>query len=117
MPHDTLGKIPEEDKDIKQADQMVSGDDKVRAQLSRLRLMVQYAEQDIALQSDAANHAAPQGRRAKVETLVRFLKDHIGNGVFVLQGRLELDSLYQHYGVASESEQRAEQPSLGKNGL
>jgi hypothetical protein len=69
------------------------------ANLSRLLLMLQYADDDLKIQYSLASHNAQEVLRKKIKELVAFLESNRDKGVFVLSANNNLTSYSRHYGI------------------
>ncbi len=106
-------KSPAEYKDFAdKIDAMLQGADVVRqaherdpvlvAHLMRLRLMLEYAARDIAIQRLRAEKAPRAEIQARVDELAEFLKKNADEGVFLWHQRLEPAGQYKRYGLAKK---------------
>jgi hypothetical protein len=69
------------------------------ANLQRLRLMLDFARRDLALQQMRAGHAPTAAVRAGVEQLVTFLQSSADHGVFLMRGEGDLARYLKQYKV------------------
>ncbi len=71
----------------------------VRANLSRLLLMLQYAGYDLKIQEQVAAHATNETILATMKKLLLFLKANKDKGVFIISDKNDLSWLMKHYHV------------------
>ena len=72
------------------------------ASLSRLLLMLQYADYDLKIQDQVAAHATNETILATMKQLLLFLKTNKGKGVFIISDKDDLSWLMKHYHVKPE---------------
>jgi hypothetical protein len=75
-----------------------AGDDRVKAALGRMELMLEYLLRDIALLEAQAEGANQEERAKQVDELLEFIQRHENDGVFLHQ-RIRRGELLRRYGV------------------